>query len=100
MLEGPNSDAGEADTCQAIADSGIPATSVSWHAAESARTTAGINAVDAVFEAGAAQGLGFFAASGDDGSDDAGDTGDTGHGGTSVDYPASDPYVTVSAAPS
>ncbi|MFD8394475.1 protease pro-enzyme activation domain-containing protein [Streptomyces sp. NPDC059680] len=88
VFEGPNSDAGEVDTYQAIVDSGIPTTSISWGAAESARTTSGINAVDAVFKAGAAQGLGFYAASGDDGSDDAGD------GGTSVDYPASDPYVT------
>ncbi|MDF2265236.1 S53 family peptidase [Streptomyces coacervatus] len=88
VFEGPNSDAGEVDTYQAIVDSGIPTTSISWGAAESARTTSGINAVDAVFKAGAAEGLGFYAASGDDGSDDAGD------GGTSVDYPASDPYVT------
>ncbi|MEU6479895.1 S53 family peptidase [Streptomyces sp. NPDC047017] len=88
VFEGPNSDAGEVDTYQAIVDSGIPTTSISWGAAESQRTTSNINAVDAVFKAGAAQGLGFYAASGDDGSDDAG------NGGTSVDYPASDPYVT------
>ncbi|MGW1987316.1 S53 family peptidase [Streptomyces collinus] len=88
VFEGPNSDAGEVDTYQAIVDSGIPTTSISWGAAESARTTSNLNAVDAVFKAGAAQGLGFYAASGDDGSDDAGD------GGTSVDFPASDPYVT------
>jgi kumamolisin len=88
VFEGPNSDAGEVDTYQAIVDSGIPTTSISWGAAESARTTSNINAVDAVFKAGAAEGLGFYAASGDSGSDDAGD------GGTSVDYPASDPYVT------
>ncbi|WP_406470615.1 protease pro-enzyme activation domain-containing protein [Streptomyces sp. NBC_01615] len=88
VFEGPNSDAGEVDTYQAIVDSGIPTTSISWGAVESARTTSNINAVDAVFKAGAAQGLGFYAASGDSGSDDAGD------GGTSVDYPASDPYVT------
>lgn len=88
VFEGPNSDAGEVDTYQAIVDSGIPVTSISWGAAESQRTTSNINAVDAVFQQGAAQGLGFFAASGDSGSDDAGT------GGTSVDYPASDPYVT------
>ncbi|MFJ8157345.1 protease pro-enzyme activation domain-containing protein [Streptomyces sp. NPDC094468] len=88
VFEGPNSDAGEVDTYQAIVDSGIPTTSISWGASESDRTTSNINAVDAVFKAGAAQGLGFYAASGDDGSDDAG------NGGTSVDYPASDPYVT------
>ncbi|WP_335976599.1 S53 family peptidase [Streptomyces sp. CA2R106] len=88
VFEGPNSDAGEVDTYQAIVDSGIPVTSISWGAAESQRTSSNISAVDAVFKQGAAEGLGFFAASGDDGSDDAG------NGGKSVDYPASDPYVT------
>lgn len=88
VFEGPNSDAGEVDTYQAIVDSGIPTTSISWGASESQRTTSNINAVDAVFKAGAAEGLGFYAASGDDGSDDAG------NGTTTVDYPASDPYVT------
>ncbi|MFJ5304613.1 protease pro-enzyme activation domain-containing protein [Streptomyces sp. NPDC088350] len=88
VFEGPNSDAGEVDTYQAIVDSGIPTTSISWGASESQRTTSNINAVDAVFKAGAAEGLGFYAASGDNGSDDAGD------GTTTVDYPASDPYVT------
>ncbi|MEV0487755.1 S53 family peptidase [Streptomyces sp. NPDC050508] len=88
VFEGPNSDAGEVDTYQAIVDSGIPTTSISWGASESQRTTSNINAVDAVFKAGAAEGLGFYAASGDDGSDDAGD------GTTTVDYPAADPYVT------
>ncbi|WP_427918053.1 S53 family peptidase [Streptomyces sp. cg40] len=88
VFEGPNSDAGEVDTYQAIVDSGIPTTSISWGASESQRTTSNINAVDAVFKAGAAEGLGFYAASGDDGSDDAGD------GTTTVDFPASDSYVT------
>ncbi|SEE89935.1 kumamolisin [Streptomyces sp. 3213] len=88
VFEGPNSDAGEVDTYQAIVDSGIPTTSISWGASESQRTTSNINAVDAVFKTGAAEGLGFYAASGDDGSDDAGD------GTTTVDYPAADPYVT------
>jgi kumamolisin len=88
VFEGPNSDAGEVDTYQAIVDSGTPVTSISWGAAESQRTSSNISAVDAVFEQGAAEGLGFFAASGDSGSDDAG------NGGKSVDYPASDPYVT------
>ncbi|MEE4542445.1 S53 family peptidase [Streptomyces sp. V4-01] len=88
VFEGPNSDAGEVDTYQAIVDSGIPVTSISWGAAETQRTSANISAVDAVFQQGAAEGLSFFAASGDSGSDDAGT------GGTSVDYPASDPYVT------
>jgi kumamolisin len=88
VFEGPNTDAGEVDTYQAIVDSGIPTTSISWGLDEGGRTSSNIDAVDAVFEQGAAQGTGFYAASGDDGSDDAGD------GGTSVDYPASDPFVT------
>ncbi|MEW2521450.1 S53 family peptidase [Actinacidiphila alni] len=88
VFEGPNSDAGEVDTYQAIVDSGIPVTSISWGLAETERTSSNISAVDAVFQQGAAEGLSFFAASGDSGSDDAG------NGGTSVDYPASDPYVT------
>ncbi|MGW5355349.1 S53 family peptidase [Streptomyces sp. NPDC004031] len=88
VFEGPNSDAGEVDTYQAIVDSGIPVTSISWGLAETERTSSNISAVDAVFAQGAAEGLSFFAASGDSGSDDAG------NGGTSVDYPASDPYVT------
>ncbi|GAA3730145.1 S53 family serine peptidase [Streptomyces tremellae] len=88
VFEGPNSDAGEVDTYQAIVDSGIPTTSISWGAAETQRTSSNLSAVDAVFQQGAAEGLGFYAASGDSGSDDAG------NGGTSVDFPASDPYVT------
>ncbi|WP_031517035.1 S53 family peptidase [Streptomyces sp. NRRL F-5123] len=88
VFEGPNSDAGEVDTYQAIVDSGIPVTSISWGLSETQRTSSNISAVDAVFAQGAAEGLSFFAASGDSGSDDAG------NGGTSVDYPASDPYVT------
>jgi kumamolisin len=88
VFEGPNSDAGEVDTYQAIVDSGIPTASSSWGASEEDRTSSNVDAVDAVFEQGAAEGLGVYAAAGDDGSDDAGD------GGQSVDYPASDPFVT------
>jgi kumamolisin len=88
VFEGPNSDAGEVDTYQAIVDSGIPTASISWGLYEGGRTSSNIQAVDAVFEQGAAQGTGFYAASGDGGSDDAG------NGTTSVDFPASDPFVT------
>lgn len=88
VFEGPNSDAGEVDTYQAIVNSGTPVTSSSWGAAETQRTSANITAVDNVFKQGTAQGETVFAASGDSGSDDAGD------GGQSVDFPASDPYVT------
>jgi kumamolisin len=88
VFEAPNSDAGEADMYQAIVDAGIPTTSSSWGAAETQRTSSNIDAVDQIEQEGAAEGLGVYAAAGDDGSDDAGD------GGTSVDFPASDPNVT------
>jgi kumamolisin len=88
VFEGPNSDAGEVDTYQAIVNSGIAVTSSSWGLAETLRTSANITAVHNVFQQGAAQGETVFAASGDSGSDDAG------NGGRSVDFPASDPNVT------
>ena len=88
VFEAPNTDQGEVDLANAIVASKIPVTSISWGLSEKGRTTSGIQAVDNVFKQGAAQGQSFFAASGDSGSDDNGD------GSTSVDYPASDPYVT------
>ncbi|MFI9388498.1 protease pro-enzyme activation domain-containing protein [Kutzneria sp. NPDC052558] len=88
VFEAPNTDQGEVDLANAVVASKIPVTSISWGLSEKGRTTSGIQAVDNVFKQGAAQGQSFFAASGDSGSDDNGD------GSTSVDYPASDPYVT------
>jgi kumamolisin len=88
VFEAPNTDQGEVDLANAIVASRISVTSISWGLSEKGRTTSGIQAVDNVFKQGAAQGQSFFAASGDSGSDDNGD------GSTSVDYPASDPYVT------
>ncbi|GAA3438472.1 S53 family peptidase [Kutzneria kofuensis] len=88
VFEAPNTDQGEVDLANAIVASRISVTSISWGLSEKGRTTSGIQAVDNVLKQGAAQGQSFFAASGDDGSDDNGD------GSTSVDFPASDPYVT------
>ncbi|GAA0628505.1 S53 family serine peptidase [Kutzneria viridogrisea] len=88
VFEAPNSDQGEVDLANAIVASGIPVTSISWGLSEKGRTTSGIQAVDNILKQGAAQGQSFFAASGDSGSDDNGD------GSKTVDYPASDPYVT------
>lgn len=88
VFEAPNSDAGEADMYQAIVDAGIATSSSSWGAAETDRTQSNITAVDAIEQQGAAEGLGMYSASGDNGSDDAGT------GGKSVDFPTSDPYVT------
>ena len=88
VYEAPNTDAGEVDLYSAIVNADEPVTSISWGLDEPDRTSANITAVHNVLAEGAAQGESFFAASGDNGSDDAGT------GGTSVDYPASDPYVT------
>ncbi|MDI5967101.1 S53 family peptidase [Streptomyces sp. SL13] len=88
VFEAPNTDAGETDMYQAIVDAGVKTTSSSWGEAETERTASNMEAVDAIVQEGASEGLGLYAAAGDDGSDDAGD------GGQSVDYPASDPYVT------
>ena len=88
VFEAPNTDQGEVDLANAIVASKISQTSISWGLSEKGRTASGIQAVDNVFKQGAAQGQSFFAASGDSGSDDNGD------GSATVDYPASDPYVT------
>ncbi len=88
VYEAPNSDAGEVDMYQSIVDAGIKTTSSSWGAAETDRTSSNIDAVDAVMQQGAAEGLGVYSASGDWGSNDAQD------GSQAVDFPTSDPYVT------
>ena len=62
--------------------------SISWGTNEASETPSNRVAVDADLKEAAAQGQSVFAASGDSGSDDAG------NGGTSVDFPASDPYTT------
>jgi kumamolisin len=88
VFEGPNSDAGEVDTYQAIVNSGAKVTSSSWGLAETQRTAANITAVHNVFAQGAALGETVFSASGDSGSADAG------AGSRAVDFPSSDPNVT------
>ena len=63
----------------------------STSAAEPETEEDNLSSDDADFEEAAAQGQSFFAASGDDGADDNGSS-------LSVDYPASDPYVSGTAA--
>jgi kumamolisin len=88
VYEAPNSDAGETAVYSALVSDDVPVVSISWGIYESGETSSNRTALNTDFQEAAAQGQSVFAASGDSGSDDAGD------GGTSVDFPASDPYVT------
>ncbi|QMU77516.1 S8/S53 family peptidase [Streptacidiphilus sp. PB12-B1b] len=88
VYEAPNSDAGEAAVYAQLVSDDVPDISTSWGQDEAAETASNRTALNTDFQEAAAQGQSIYAASGDSGSDDAGD------GGTSVDFPASDPYVT------
>lgn len=61
----------------------------SWGDFSSNETSGAIRAYETIFEQAAAQGIGFFFSSGDDGDDVAAS------GLLQTDYPASDPYVTA-----
>lgn len=73
---------------QIVSDKKATIVSMSWGLCETQRDSSMMASEDNAFKQGTAEGIGWFAASGDDGSDDCGD------GSTAVDYPASDPYVT------
>jgi kumamolisin len=88
VYEAPNSDAGEVAVYAALVSDDVPVVSISWGIYEAGETASNRSALNTDFQEAAAQGQSVFAASGDSGSDDAG------NGGTSVDFPASDPYVT------
>lgn len=88
VYEAPNSDAGEAAVYAQLVSDDVPIISTSWGQDEAAETASNRVALNTDFQEAAAQGQSIYAASGDDGSDDAG------NGGTSVDFPAADPYVT------
>ena len=88
VYEAPNSDAGEAAVYAQLVSDDVPVISTSWGQDEAAETASNRVALNTDFQEAAAQGQSIYAASGDDGSDDAG------NGGTSVDFPAADPYVT------
>ena len=84
VYEAPNSDAGEVALYAALVSADVPVISSSW--GEPENQEANLTSDDADFKEAAAQGQSIFAASGDSGAHDDGST-------LSVDYPASDPYV-------
>jgi kumamolisin len=84
VYEAPNSDAGEVALYSALASADTTAVSSSWGEPETEENN--LSSDDADFKEMAAQGQSMFAASGDSGADDNGSS-------LSVDYPASDPYV-------
>ncbi|MFE0459953.1 protease pro-enzyme activation domain-containing protein [Kitasatospora sp. NPDC058965] len=88
VYEAPNSDAGETAIYAKLVSDDVPVISISWGIYEAGETASNRTAVDTDLKEAAAQGQSVFAASGDSGSDDAG------NGGTSVDFPAADPWVT------
>lgn len=88
VYEAPNSDAGETAIYAKLVSDNVPVISISWGTDEADETASNRVAVDADLKEAAAQGQSVYAASGDSGSDDAG------NGGTSVDFPAADPYTT------
>ncbi|MEY9928525.1 kumamolisin [Catenulispora sp. GP43] len=84
VYEAPNSDAGEVALYAALVSADVPVISSSWGEPENQENN--LSSDDADFKEAAAQGQSVFAASGDSGATDDGST-------LSVDYPASDPYV-------
>ena len=84
VYEAPNSDAGEVALYAALVSADVPVISSSWGEPENQENN--LASDDADFKEAAAQGQSVFAASGDSGAKDDGSS-------LSVDYPASDPYV-------
>jgi subtilase family serine protease len=73
-----------------VSDNKADVVSISWGLCEEYTGPAQIYPEHASFKQGAAQGIAFFAAAGDDGAYDCGEPGKY-----SADYPAADPYVTA-----
>jgi kumamolisin len=84
VYEAPNSDAGEVAVYAALVSNDVPVISTSWGEPETEEDN--LASDDADFQEAAAQGQSIYAASGDSGAKDNGSS-------LSVDYPASDPYV-------
>lgn len=94
VYEAPNTDAGQIDMAAKIAsDAKADVVSISWGACEQDSSQAVIKGTSNQIKQAVAEGISFFAASGDDGSADCARSG-TGPGVDAVDYPASDPNVT------
>jgi kumamolisin len=94
VYEAPNSDAGEIDMWNAMVSDNVPVVSSSWGLCELDRTAANISAVDKVAKQAAAQGMSFLSAAGDSGAYDCERDKTANAKKLSVDFPASDPYVT------
>ncbi len=89
VYEGPNTMQGMNDTYNKIVtDNKAHIVSTSWGLCENSLGPGELQTLDTIFKQGAAQGMSFFAASGDSGAYDCQDT------NLAVDSPASDPYIT------
>lgn len=94
VYEAPNSDQGEIDmAAKIVADNQVSVISISWGSCEPDTTASSMTAVDNSFKQAAAQGISIYSASGDDGSRDC-TRSTSGSSVVSVDFPASDTYVT------
>jgi kumamolisin len=95
VYDAPNTVSGELDMWNALVADNVPVVSSSWGLCEYDRSLAAMQAVDAVAKQAAAQGMTFFAASGDAGAYDCERDSGTQHAtDLAVDFPGSDPYVT------
>ena len=100
VWEGPNSDVGAIDTYYDMVNADITTSnSTSWGSCEPLTQQSTMNAIDQLFQQAATQGQTFYAASGDTGAYDCRGNPNlpTTHplyNTLTVDYPASDPYVT------
>lgn len=76
---------------QIVVDNDAGIVSISWGLNEADSGDAHMETEHAIFKQGAAQGIAFFAAAGDDGAYDAGAPSEE----LAVDYPAADPFITA-----
>ncbi|WP_052394907.1 protease pro-enzyme activation domain-containing protein [Kutzneria sp. 744] len=91
----PNTTSAEVDMWNALVADNVPVVSSSWGLCEYDRSLASMQAVDAVAKQAAAQGMTFFAPSGDAGAYDCERDASTQHAADlAVDFPGSNPYVT------
>ena len=89
VYEGPNTTQGLNDTYnQIVHDHKAQVVSISWGLCEASTGAAELQTLDNIFKQGAAEGMSFFAASGDSGAYDCNDS------NLAVDSPADDPFVT------
>ncbi|GAA3555410.1 S53 family serine peptidase [Amycolatopsis ultiminotia] len=92
VYEAENSSAGELAMYQQIAsDKKVSVVSISWGACEAAEGASAANSVDKAISTGAAEGISYFAAAGDDGTTDC--ARQSGSKDKAVDFPASDPNI-------